>query len=76
MWGVSEGLGKETFWVENVMRERLRRVEVDGYKTGRLVLNKLSVIMDKADLLADFRKDRSELVIYPSIWISVVQWRF
>jgi len=49
------------------MRERLRRVEVDGYKTGRLVLNKLSVIMDKADLLADFRKDRSELVIYPSI---------
>jgi hypothetical protein len=45
--------------VENVMRERLEDVEVDGCKIGKLVLNKLSVIMDKAGSLAVFRKDRS-----------------
>jgi hypothetical protein len=49
------------------MRERLGHVELDGCKIGKLVLNKLSVIMDKAGSLADFRKDRSELAKYPNL---------
>jgi len=49
------------------MGERLGHVEVDGCKIGKLVLNKLSVIMDKAGSLADCQKDRSELAKYPSL---------
>jgi len=49
------------------MRERLVPVEVDGCKVGKLVLNKLSVIMDKAGSLADCRKDRNELAKHPSL---------
>jgi hypothetical protein len=49
------------------MTERLGNVEVDGCKIGKLVGNKLSVIMDKAVSLADFGKDRSELAKYPNL---------
>jgi len=53
--------------VENVMRERVGHVEIDDCKIGKLVLNKLSVIMDKAGSLVDCRKYRSELAKYPSL---------
>jgi hypothetical protein len=63
---VQKGLGGKN-WVGNVMRERLGHVELDGCKIGKLVLNKLSVVMEKAGSLANFRNDRSELAKYPNL---------
>ena len=52
---------------KNVMRERIGHIDVDGCKIGKLVLNKLCVIMDKAGSLSDYRTDRSELAKYPNL---------